>query len=267
MTEPSNALVRPTARPRHAIPVVLLLALLTGLLLAARPAAAAAGTDTLATGETLTVGQRLVSPSGQYTLTVQTDGNLVLSGNGCALWASNTAGSGTADHLTMQTDGNLVLYTASGAAVWSSKTSGSGPADHATLQDDANFVVYTAGGTAPWASGGGNGDVLCQGGNLVAGQYLHSENGKYRLAVQSDGNVVLTRVSDNTALWTTNTAGSGATDRLTLQTDGNLVLYNTAGTALWSSKTSGAGAGCRFFVTETGLVEILTSRTAIAWYA
>jgi len=57
--------------------------------------------------------------------------------------------------------------------------------------------------------------------------------------MQSDGNVVL-RDSASTPLWRTGTGGGQFDPRdFIMQTDGNLVLYDTSGQARWESKTSG----------------------------
>jgi Beta-galactosidase len=106
---------------------------------------------TLTAGHELTSGQSLASCNGDYTLTMQGDGNLVLYQGGTALWASNTSGS-AADEAVMQGDGNFVLYTSSGSAVWSSGTAGNDGASLA-VQNDGNVVLYSASGSALWATG------------------------------------------------------------------------------------------------------------------
>jgi hypothetical protein len=64
----------------------------------------------------------MVSPNGQYTLTVQTGGNVVVTGNGCTIWSAGTTGSG--NYLTMQADGNVIVYTSARKSVWASGTAG-----------------------------------------------------------------------------------------------------------------------------------------------
>ena len=75
---------------------------------------------------------------------------------------------------------------------------------------------------------------------LSSNQSLISGNGKYKLTMQSDGNLVLYVVGGK-ALWSTGTVGTGAVS-LNMQSDGNLVMRNTKGTAVWSTKTNGTGA-------------------------
>lgn len=87
--------------------------------------------------------------------------------------------------------------------------------------------------------------TLSSGNSLQPGQSLQSDNDLYTLSMQPDGNVVLYD-SESQALWATNTGG-GLIDPLEfiMQTDGNLVLYDTSSQARWASNTSGnPGAFC-----------------------
>ena len=110
---------------------------------------------------------------------------------------------------------------------------------------------------------------------LQSGQYLLSENGLYRLAVQADGNIVLKNGDD--VLWASGTHGKGTAPYLmtmqlhdlhlvlrdadekviwapdvyigkggknwaeggyaVLQTDGNFVVYDGAAKAMWATNT------------------------------
>ena len=64
-----------------------------------------------AVGDRLLVGQSLISNSGRYRLTYQSDGNLVLYdlATGTALWWTGTF-TNRPGQAVMQGDGNLVLY-------------------------------------------------------------------------------------------------------------------------------------------------------------
>ncbi len=61
--------------------------------------------DRLMNGDKLQRGQSLTSRNGAYTLTLQDDGNLVLTGGGQAVWATGTNGQ-DAQRLEVQYDGN-----------------------------------------------------------------------------------------------------------------------------------------------------------------
>ncbi len=101
-------------------------------------------------GDKLLQGQQIRSTNGLYVVTLQTDGNVVLTVNGSPLWATNT--NAPADSFAMQTDGNLVAYQGT-RAIWASNTSGQSNA-FAIMQDDGNFVIYRREGLQPlWESG------------------------------------------------------------------------------------------------------------------
>jgi hypothetical protein len=144
--------------------------LLTGADIAARIAARAAlindefvtrlpvtcapplGATRLMPSQALYAGQAIPSPNGQFGLTYQDDGNLVLYGTGgAAVWASNTAGSSTG-YAVMQGDGNLVIYDLSSRAVWASHTDTHPGAWLAV--DNGGFVTVISpdGGTQLWRS-------------------------------------------------------------------------------------------------------------------
>lgn len=216
-------------------------ALLASVVFVVIPARVAYATSsTLASGGTLGPGQSLTSPSGQYALNMQTDGNLVeyieYSGGQSALWSSGTQGNGGA-HVTMQTDGNLVVYSTSGVALWNSQTSGH-PGDYLSLQSDANLVIYGSGGAlwADWAQA----SILASQGSLTGGQYLISTNNEYALVMQTDGNLV-EDVWGQPEWWTGTSGNPGA--YVTMQGDENLVVYSSNGTALWNSQTGGHAHG------------------------
>lgn len=83
-------------------------------------------------------------------------------------------------------------------------------------------------------------DTLVRGESLQVNQTKFSPDGRYRLLMQTDGNLVLYAVGGR-ALWHTATHGTGAT-RATLQHDGNLVLYTSAGVPKWHTATHGTAA-------------------------
>lgn len=76
---------------------------------------------------------------------------------------------------------------------------------------------------------------LRAGGGIEQGQVLPSCDGRFSLAMQSDGNLVLSQIGVGT-LWS---AGTNSARRAVMQSDGNFVLYDSAGRAPWSSRTWG----------------------------
>jgi surface antigen len=74
---------------------------------------------------------------------------------------------------------------------------------------------------------------------LQRGADARSPGGGYHLELQrSDGNLVLYNSAGH-ACWATNKPGA---DYLVLQADGNLVAYTAGGTAVWATNTVGSGA-------------------------
>lgn len=80
------------------------------------------------------------------------------------------------------------------------------------------------------------GDTLTEGQKLEKGGSLTSNNGAYTLTLQDDGNLVL-YVRGDQAVWSTETSGQDVV-RAEVQTDGNFVLY-TADKPVWHTDTKG----------------------------
>ncbi|MFE0642726.1 FG-GAP-like repeat-containing protein [Streptomyces sp. NPDC058877] len=109
-----------------------------------------AGGARIPTGTTLAAGQSVSSRSAK--LTMQNDGNLVITSvTGKVLWSTKTAGNtGATAH--MRGDGNLVVLKADGTTVaWESKTSAAG--GYALLQDRGDLVVFNVKSQSLWSSG------------------------------------------------------------------------------------------------------------------
>lgn len=80
-------------------------------------------------------------------------------------------------------------------------------------------------------------DRLYPGDTLRAEDHLRSENHRYRLVLQRDGNLVLYD-GRRQPLWASNTNGQRV-EKCIMQQDGNLVLYLRNGQPVWSSNTAG----------------------------
>lgn len=211
---------------------------------------------TLAAGASLYEGQYLASPSGQHILL--TDGSsgedlgLLLTGPGCTprdLYSKPTTVPITYT-LTMQTDGNLVLKTPT-AVVWASGTAGNTGAK-ATLQNDGNLVIISATGTplkgmnglttvgecdsmtgltTPASNGYQDRNVAY----LLPGHTLYNQKHAHNLKMGTDGRLVLKNAA-GTELWATPTAGNPDA-KAVVQSDGNVVILSKDGTRLWQSGT------------------------------
>jgi len=103
--------------------------------------------DRLVPGAQVGRGQVVQSPSGAFSAHLRADtGEFVVSGPHSFIWRSRVPGG---DALVMQRDGNLVVY-GNGRALWSTRTAGA-QAGTLVMQDDGNLVVYR-GGRAVWSS-------------------------------------------------------------------------------------------------------------------
>lgn len=105
----------------------------------------------------LRVNERMVSPSGNVVLVMQSDGNLVtyksncVGDPSCAVWNSQTSQQQGEYFLAMQEDGNVVIYRGTPennqGVVWHAQSHGALSNYFLVLQDDENLVVYR--GTGP----------------------------------------------------------------------------------------------------------------------
>jgi hypothetical protein len=110
--------------------------------------------DIIGTGEDLTTSDSLRSPNGAFTLTLETDGALVLRRAGGPVWSSGVQAR-KPSFVELQLDGNLAMYDASGAELWTSGTSAFPSllrvtdAGTAIIQDGFGRTLWTNGVLAP----------------------------------------------------------------------------------------------------------------------
>ncbi len=92
--------------------------------------------------------QQLKSQNGQYTLSMQQDGNLVLYSPTRALWQAGTSGK-PFSRLAVQPDGNMVVYDMYHRPLW---YTGTNQRDKLILQNDGNLVLYNGRNQPLWAT-------------------------------------------------------------------------------------------------------------------
>ncbi len=102
---------------------------------------------------------------------------------------------------------------------------------------------------------------------LPKGAGINSCQGAAHLEHQSDGNIVVYQYSTGQALWSSITAGAN-TAVLSMQTDGNLVLYGPSSEVFWLTYTAnhpGAYAAiqddCNFVIYDGGTAIWATNQT------
>jgi GH24 family phage-related lysozyme (muramidase) len=80
--------------------------------------------------------------------------------------------------------------------------------------------------------------IVANAGSIGSGQSILSPNGKWKLAMQADGNLVERSVASGRALWTSKTPNhTGA--RLLMRADGVLAIVASNGAVVWSTPTYG----------------------------
>ena len=106
-------------------------------------------------------------------------------------------------------------------------------------------------------------DRLPAGAQLDRGAQLTAANGRTRLVMQADGNLVLYRADDGRALWASGTAGQPV-NRAVLQADGNLVARAADGRVCWASDTAG-NAGARLVLQDDGNLVLYAAGGGPLW--
>jgi hypothetical protein len=227
--------------------------------------------DHLTGGQKLSTNQQLRSANGNNRLTLQADGNLVVNrvDTGQVLWGSATQGK-PMSQVVMQDDGNFVGRDNSGSTVYFSTKTYGFPGAQVVLRDDGNLVIVDAQGVQRWSAlytpvPSPAPARMMPGQKLATGQQLVSGNGKARLTLQSDGNLVLYRVDNGVALWASNTQSWTVTQVL-MQYDGNVVAYgpNLAAGAQWRTATAG-NRGASLVLRDDGNLVVLAENGAQLW--
>jgi peptidoglycan/xylan/chitin deacetylase (PgdA/CDA1 family) len=185
----------------------------------------------LATGTTLASGESRLSPNGEFTLSMQSDGNLVVRvTDGRVLWSSGTAGHAGAT-ATFTANGKLVV--ADGAqTLWSSTGTG---ASTLSLGNNGNLVAMQSAATI-WQSNS-IWSTMRSGDTLRAGWSLYSSNGLCALTQKSSGALWLHSPNGMT-IWT-NGLSAANQPSTTLQSSGSLVTTHSVGgtdETAWSSQ-------------------------------
>jgi hypothetical protein len=98
---------------------------------------------------------------------------------------------------------------------------------------------------------------------MVSGQSVTSCDGRYRIAMQVDGNLVLYDDQENRPIWATNTSGTDGYVVI-FQTDGNIVLYDRFKRPLWASNTQGKG-GTLVAIQDDGNVVLYNASAQAVW--
>jgi hypothetical protein len=175
------------------------------------------------------MGDILSSPDGDANLFMASNGTLAVYYKG----ANVKTLASSVYQLRQQSDGNLVAYSRSGTPLWSV---GDGTARQLYITNDGKLVYkkneFDAGIVAaswPTNSDTRNSEIKADQ-ILLQNQVIYSDNKKYKLVLQSDGNLV--QYSPNGPTWA---VGENRGHFLIQQGDGKIVLYDYTGTPIWAS--------------------------------
>lgn len=230
----------------------------------------------LRVGDTLRRGS-LSSSTGNFVLTQQLDGDLVVSGTTDAVqvWSAGTQLDGElrglSNRLVLQKSGNLVVFDPTGRAVWSSGTAGE-PVERLTLEDDGRLVLHGQGDEIFWASSiswagwadAASGEEMLPGQSLRGGG-LSAPGGRYRFAQEQDGLSVLYRSAEAIWIARVDRPGSG----LSLDADGQLTRREADGTPFPFGSgldPQGRHGGARLVVRDRGDVALLDADGNAVWH-
>ena len=217
-------------------------------------AAVAKPATSLTFGGQLNPGRQILSPNGFVAFRMGTDGNLGVWAGGRLLWSTHTTGR---NHAAITKAGALSVYNAAGRAIWSSHSPG--PGNVLNVQNDGNVVMHTRAGRLMWQTRTRAGE-LDAGATLRAGQYLTGTGGD-RLSLGSNGILALTR--NGKVIWSAGIRGVAA--YLTVQADGNLVLFRSGHRVLWSSATPKSGSGARLILRTDGDLVLQSGKGTMLW--
>lgn len=161
--------------------------------------------------------QAVSCPSGEYTLSHQPDGNVVVyrTWDAVAVWATGTFGAvdpgQPASRLVLQEDGDLVVRAPDGARLWSSGTAGK-PYTRLVLRDNGMLALKDEDGLIGWRTPAAPAPQtwdgwrnVADGRRLLRGQALRngsltSPAGNYVFTVDGTGNGRLWR-RDGCLIW------------------------------------------------------------------
>lgn len=104
--------------------------------------------------------------------------------------------------------------------------------------------------------------ALTSGSSLTPGQGITSPNGKYKLELQGDGNLVLSGPTG--PVWGTMTFGKEVA-RAAMQADGNLVLYTADNGVVWASDTADKPGAHLVVQDDRNVVIYAADGTTVLW--
>jgi hypothetical protein len=208
-------------------------AAVSSVLLALGVGATTATAGTLRPGATLKRGDSVSSPNGRYRLVMRRDGNLVLLRGHKSLWSSQSAGHRGA-FAKLRRDGEFIVSRAQ-SVLYNTGTAGAKGAR--LVVRNTGEAALVRGGATIWSSKTDT-YLLTPDQVLRPGQSRRSQNGRFLLRMQGDGQLAVIDLQLGQIHWSSQTPGNPGA-YAAMQRQGNLVVYSTAKQALYSTGTTG----------------------------
>ena len=122
----------------------------------------------------------------------------------------------------------------------------------------------TEDGQYPIVPQSGQPGTLQPGSTLHGDNYVDSENGRFRLLMQLDGNLVL--YESSTPIWSSGTVNNDPNSRAVMQLDGNFVIYDGNNQPIWATGT-GDRSGAYLAVLDNGTLMLFDSAAHTVWFS
>lgn len=237
------------------------------------------GTWILSPNQVMRPGHFLKSRSGQYTLSLRDDANLVLNDGNADIWIAN------ADHpfsdtlpLHKKPSKTPITFVVSHSGfledpvrerLWRAGSTDTRDKSawfhsHLCVQDDGNILImdirelWTGTPTLPLVIKSKNLIEVDVDVPLIQGQQYDA--GAFKIVFQTDGNLVILDASGN-RIWTSATENKGAASAV-MQSDGNFVIRDASGGVVWQTNTAG-NPDAWLAVQDNGKIIIL--KETITW--
>ena len=243
--------------------------------------------DRILSGEMFGRGEGFVSENRRFSCQLGADGVLRIFRNRSqrprqTVWTQPQTGF-AAVLVVQRESGHLAVEGAAGEAATlppgAFPDAGRARFSTAVMLDNGILAIVNQDGVVEWTSPDpgtregplGAGDFLDPGEMLAADGSIWSQDGRFQLTYQSDGNLVLYRLNpgaDRSVVWATGTQGRAA-DRCYLNPDGRLELYDRDDVIYWTSFHGRFGGrrarNSRLKLYNSGLLRIESPRGFVMW--
>ena len=189
----------------------------------------------------------LTSKNGKFILKIL-NGTLVLkyaNDNSYTIWSYRPGRDGDVSSISVDKNGSLVDDRNN--TIFVNSVNGSILAGAHLEVSDNGYVKILNGSQELWKSPSSLKQedirrILSTAANIIElkkGEQVTSDNGKYKLILQNDGNLVLYNASNRPIwhTWTSSSYKASQVDHFNVQDDGNMVIYSADGKPIWASNT------------------------------